>query len=153
MQTLTVEDLRAAAAVSPATFKPRLYRVRVSPRRWRRHRLPGWASRVSPLEARAIQGLRWQGWPVTDLAGAFRRTRGTIRRVLHDPAFVLFVNAHGGVRIVRTPRVLSAETRGKIARGVRKAKARARRARVTRQPLSRVARGFVGGRRILAYAV
>jgi hypothetical protein len=79
------DGLRAAA---DGAFRPWFYRVKVSPRRWRRYRMPGVASRVSPQEARAIQAFHvFGGVRPSALARQFHRKRETIARVLRDQAF------------------------------------------------------------------
>jgi hypothetical protein len=93
-----VAGLQEAAA---GGFKPWFYRVRVSPRRWKRYRMPGMASRVSPAEARAIQGFHAFSpgrIRITDLARRFHRTRATIRAVLRDAAYQEYRNNTDGIR-------------------------------------------------------
>lgn len=81
-----VEGLRAAAA---GAFRPRFYRVKISPRRERRLRRPGGASWLSPAEARAVQAFAYfEGCGVNELARRFHRNRRTIRKALRDPVFV-----------------------------------------------------------------
>jgi hypothetical protein len=87
---IRAEMLSGLEQAANGAFKPWFYRVRVSPRRWKRHRMPGMASRVSPAEARAIQAF--QAFApgrvrVSDLARQFHRTRGTIRAVLRDQSY------------------------------------------------------------------
>ena len=54
-ESALIEALQAAAA---GEFKPWFYRVKVGPRKWKRCRMPGMASRVSPKEALAMQAFR-----------------------------------------------------------------------------------------------
>ena len=91
IHTELMDGLQRAAA---GEFKPWFYRVKVSPRRWKRHRMPGVASRVSPAEARAIQAFhafspRRMG--VTALARKFHRKRDTITAVLNDPVYQAYL--------------------------------------------------------------
>lgn len=81
-----VQGLQLAAG---GAFRPRLYRVKVSPRRELRYRRPGMASRLSPAEARAVQAFQYfGGCSIRELARRFHRHRFTIRKALDDPAFV-----------------------------------------------------------------
>jgi hypothetical protein len=81
-----LKGLRAAAG---GQFQPRFYRVKVSPRRWKRYRRPGNASRLSAEEARAVQAFAYYGGcSVWELARRFQRHRSTIRKALRDPEFV-----------------------------------------------------------------
>jgi hypothetical protein len=75
-----LEALQAAAA---GEFKPWFYRVKVSPRKWKRYRMPGIASRVTPKEALAMQAFRLLEWcSTTDIARRFHRKRETVRKAL-----------------------------------------------------------------------
>ena len=81
-----VQGLQQAAA---GAFVPRFYRVKVSPRRERRYRRPGMASKLLPAEARAVQAFQYfGGCSIHELARQFCRHRRTIRKALRDPAFV-----------------------------------------------------------------
>jgi len=83
--------LRAAAE---GRFQPHFYRVKVSPRRWRRYRRPGMASRLSAEEARAVQAFAYfGGCSVWELARRFQRHRRTIRKALRDPEFQQLVTS------------------------------------------------------------
>src|SRR5688572_7437928 len=84
------ELLAGLQQAADGAFKPWFYRVRVSPRRWKRYRMPGMASRVSPAEARAIQAFHAfapRQVRVSELARRFHRKRETIRAVLNDPMY------------------------------------------------------------------
>ena len=86
-----VEGLQQAAA---GAFVPRVYRVKLSPRRERWYRRPGMASWLSPDEARAIQAFQYfGGCGVSELARRFQRHRRTIRKALCDPAFAALLRA------------------------------------------------------------
>ena len=55
----------------------------------KRYRRPGMASKLSPLEVRAIQAFQYfGGYSITELAERFHRHRRTIRKALRDSAFV-----------------------------------------------------------------
>lgn len=78
------EALEAAAA---GEFKPWFYRVKVSPRKWKRYRMPGMASRVTPKEALAMQAfLVLEGCSTSEIARRFHRKRETVRRALASAA-------------------------------------------------------------------
>lgn len=80
-----VAGLKDAAS---GAFRPRFYRVKVSPRRERRYRRPGMASWLSPAEARAVQAFAFfGGCSINELARRFHRNRRTIRKALRDVSF------------------------------------------------------------------
>src|SRR5688572_726241 len=88
-----IAGLTAAAA---GTFTPRFYRVRLSPRREIRRRRPGMASRLSLLEARAIQAFQYfGGCSINELATRFRRSRATIRKALYAHAAFMSESCSG----------------------------------------------------------
>jgi hypothetical protein len=106
-----LEALHAAAA---GEFRPWFYRVKVSPRKWKRYRMPGVASRVSPKEALAMQAFRWlEGCSTSEIARRFHRKRETVRKALSNPtaAATLLYRMFGGT--VRFHRRLSATTDGR----------------------------------------
>jgi hypothetical protein len=79
-ESALVDALRAAAA---GEFKPWFYRVKVSPRKWKRYRMPGMASRVSPKEALAMRAFRdLGGCNTSEIARRFHRKRHTVRKAL-----------------------------------------------------------------------
>ena len=78
--TAILEALQAAAA---GEFKPWFYRVKVSPRRWKRYRMPGMVSRVTPKEALAMQAFRQlEGCSTAEIARRFHRRWLTVRKAL-----------------------------------------------------------------------
>jgi hypothetical protein len=85
-----IAGLQQAAA---GAFRPWFYRVRISPRRWKRYRMSGIASRVSPAEARAIQAFHaFSPRPrISDIARRFHRKRQTIRGVLNEPVYKAYL--------------------------------------------------------------
>ena len=75
-----LEALRAAAA---GEFSPRFYRVKISPRKWKRYRRPGMASPVTVKEALAMHAFRLlEGCSTSEIARRFHRKRDTVRRAL-----------------------------------------------------------------------
>jgi hypothetical protein len=69
-ESALIEALRAAAA---GEFRPWFYRVKVSPRKWKRYRMPGIGSRVTPKEALAMLALReLAGWNTSEIARRFQ---------------------------------------------------------------------------------
>jgi DNA-binding NarL/FixJ family response regulator len=75
--------LAALQAAAAGEFKPWFYRVKVSPRKWKRYRMPGMASRVTPKEALAMQAFRLlEGCSTTEIARRFHRKRDTVRNAL-----------------------------------------------------------------------
>lgn len=85
-----VAGLQQAAA---GAFRPRMYRVKISKRRERWYRRPGMASRLTPLEARAIQAFQYfEGCSINELAKRFRRHRRTIRKALSGLFWGSFVS-------------------------------------------------------------
>lgn len=96
LQIQRTQAVTAAAAREPSEFRPWFYRVRVSPRKFKRYRMPGIASRVSTQEARTIQALRAsQRLSISELARRFHRKRETVGRILRDPGFQSFLNGGG----------------------------------------------------------
>jgi hypothetical protein len=83
----TAQLLKAVQAAAAGEFQPKFYRVQVSPRRWKRYRRPGMASRVSPKEAQAMQAFRLLGKQTTAaIARIFHRRWHTVAKALscHD---------------------------------------------------------------------
>jgi hypothetical protein len=78
------EELLAGLEQAAAgAFTPPFYRVRVSPRKWKRYRMPGMASRVTPKEALAMQTFYLlEGCSTSEIARRFQRKRDTVRRAL-----------------------------------------------------------------------
>ena len=77
------EALQAAAA---GTFVPRFYRVKVSPRKWKRYRRPGMASRVSPQEALAMQAFKLlNGHSTASIPRLLHRQWKTVAKALNNP--------------------------------------------------------------------
>jgi hypothetical protein len=82
-----VELLEALQAAAAGEFKPWFYRVRVSPRKWKRYRMPGIASRVTPKEALAMRAFQvLEGCSMSELARRFHRKRDTVRKALSTGA-------------------------------------------------------------------
>ena len=83
MNTLHAELLEGLRAAAAGAFEPKFYRVKVSPRRERRYRRPGMASRLTAAEARAVQAFQYfGGCSITELAKRFHRNRRTVRKAL-----------------------------------------------------------------------
>ena len=79
-EAVLINALRAAAS---GEFKPWFYRVKVSPRKWKRHRMPGMASRVTSKEALAMLAFReLGGYNTSEIARRFHRKRDTVRKAV-----------------------------------------------------------------------
>ena len=81
--TTDAQLLEAVQAAAAGEFQPRFYRVKLSPRRWKRYRRPGMASPVSPKEALAMQAFRLlEGHSTAAIARTFHRKWETVAKVL-----------------------------------------------------------------------